>query len=194
MLLQTVEDHEALETDPYLKVSVVIPARGRPELLRRCLRILQAQEICAGSFEILVCDHEPSDRTLEIVESLMRKRPGGPLLRYLVPRSGHGVMAARDWGWKHARAPIIAFTDDDIVPASDWLERGLQALSDGVHAVSGQIMVQLSTRAGSRAQYPPSLSRIGFTAANCFVRREALEIIGGFEQGGRAGWHDDSSL
>ena len=46
----------------------------------------------------------------------------------------------RNRGWRRARAPIVAFTDDDTVPARDWLERGLEALEDHVDAASGRIV------------------------------------------------------
>ncbi|HXE17968.1 MAG TPA: glycosyltransferase, partial [Castellaniella sp.] len=76
------------------QVSVVIPTRRRPALLRRCLEALQAQQIPAESVEILVCDDGPDAATLEVVESLAQRCPDGPVLRYLVPGGEHGPAAA----------------------------------------------------------------------------------------------------
>ena len=176
------------------QVSVVIPTRRRPALLRRCLEALQAQQIPAESVEILVCDDGPDAATLEVVESLAQRRPDGPVLRYLVPGGEHGPAAARNRGWRQARAPVVAFTDDDTVPASDWLVRGLQAMLPGVSAVSGRIIMPLPPRPNDYERDASGLAAAEFATANCFVRREALEKVNGFDPRFSIAWREDSDL
>ena len=91
-------------------VSVVVPTCGWPDLLRRCVAALEAQTLPAHAVEIIVVD-----------DTLTRRGPA----------------AARNISWRRARAPIVAFTDDDAVPAADWLERGLAAFQADVDAVAG---------------------------------------------------------
>src|SRR5690349_10446198 len=104
-----------------LAISVVVPTRAREQLLARCLTSLLAQDIGAGRFEILVVDDAPSAATRATVMDCAQGAPHGPALRYLPNRGRHGPAAARNRGWRAARAPIVAFTDDDTVPAPDWL-------------------------------------------------------------------------
>src|SRR5205823_6410185 len=54
-----------------------------------------------------------------------------PAVRY-VPVAGraHGPAAARNRGWRAASGEVVAFTDDDCVPAPGWLRAGLEAFCD----------------------------------------------------------------
>src|SRR3954453_18710822 len=48
-------------------------------------------------------------------------------LRVIRPDPGGGPAAARNEGWRAARAPLVAFTDDDCQARPGWLEAGLRA-------------------------------------------------------------------
>ena len=135
-------------------VSVVVPACGRPELLRRCIAELDAQTLPAAQYEIIVVDDTASRR---------------------------GPAAARNIGWRHASAPIVAFTDDDTAPEPRWLEEGLRAMPPGVDAIAGRMVEQ-------------GLERAEFVTANCFVRKNVLERLGGFDESFRLAWREDSDL
>ena len=98
-------------------VSVVIPTFGRPESLTRCLEALAAQTLAHGAFEVIVCDDgspSPAAPTVEPFADRMTVR--------VVRRRRAGPAAARNEGARYARAPLIAFTDDDCVPTPLWLE------------------------------------------------------------------------
>src|SRR6185503_8244000 len=95
-------------------VSVVVPTCGRPELLSRCLAALKRQSLAREQYEIVV------------IEDRARKGPA----------------AARNRGWRRARASVIAFTDDDCVPDADWLSSGLNALG-AADAVTGRIVMRI---------------------------------------------------
>ena len=150
-----------------LLVSVVVPTCGRAQLLLRCLEALEAQSLPRSAYEIIVVD-----------DSLTRSGPA----------------AARNRGWRRARAPIVAFTDDDTVPEREWLERGLEAMREGPEAVSGRIVMPIPEVPTDYERDAQGLERSEFVTANCFVRKRVLERLGGFDEGFRLAWREDSDL
>jgi len=112
-------------------VSVVIPTRDRPELLRRTLDSVLACDYPADRLEVLVADNVPSDDgTRSLVDELAR---GDERLSYLLaPRPGSGP--ARNDGVARARGEIVAFVDDDAVADRHWLAE-LVAGFDAAHCV-----------------------------------------------------------
>ena len=148
-------------------VSVVVPTCGRADLLARCIEALEGQSLPRARYEIIVAD-----------DSRLRSGPA----------------AARNRGWRTACAPIVAFTDDDTVPARDWLERGLEAMKDHVDAASGRIVMPRPELPTDYERDAQGLERSEFVTANCFVRRRVLERLGGFDEGFRMAWREDSDL
>ena len=100
-------------------VSVVVPTRGRPGALKRCLESLARQDYPIDAFEIVVIDDgSPQPVTLPELGSgvsftLHRQAQGGPA-------------AARNHGLEHARGEYVAFIDDDCEASPDWLRRAGQ--------------------------------------------------------------------
>ncbi|MGI4813025.1 MAG: glycosyltransferase family 2 protein [Janthinobacterium lividum] len=111
-------------------ISVVVPTYRRPMMLDRCLDALLAQRLSPNDFEIIVCDDGPDEGTRETVERHAAERAfSGPVIRYLPITATQGPAGARNAGWRGARADIVAFTDDDTLPARDWLAAGLTAMA-----------------------------------------------------------------
>src|SRR5687767_2040034 len=107
-------DQPASATVP--TVSVVIPTFSRPESLARCLAALEAQTLPRRAFEVIVCDDgspSPAASTVKPFADRMTVR--------VVRRPSAGPAAARNEAARHARAAILAFTDDDCVPSPLWL-------------------------------------------------------------------------
>jgi glycosyltransferase involved in cell wall biosynthesis len=176
-------------------VSVVVPTHARVALLERCLRALLAQTLDAAAYEILVVDDADDEPTRRLVTRLAgRAGPQGPVVRYLVNDRASGPAASRNLGWREARAPVVAFTDDDCVPDPGWLRGGVAAFGDGVAAVSGQIAVPLREPPTDYERNTAQLSAATFATANCFCRRDALESTGGFDERYEAAWREDSDL
>jgi GT2 family glycosyltransferase len=180
----------------HLRASVVVPTRARDELLDRCLRALLAQELDPAAYEIIVADDGVCDRTCRLVARYARQAGAtGPHLRYLAVTGAHGPAAARNRGWRAARAHIIAFTDDDCVPAPDWLCAGLAALCDtSVAGASGALVMPLPPTPTDYELNAARLAEGQFVTANCFYRRAALEMVGGFDERFTAAWREDSDL
>ncbi len=104
--------------------SVIIPTRNRSGLLRRCLEALANQTARPGTFDVMVVDNGSSDDTMMTLEAARRAYPQLQLHWTHELRQGPG--AARNRGLMHARGEIILFTDDDCIPARNWVEVMLQ--------------------------------------------------------------------
>jgi glycosyltransferase involved in cell wall biosynthesis len=174
------------------RVSVVVPTWRRPQLLARCLEALLRQTLPAGDYEIIVADDGVDESTLETVTAA--NRDGGPRVVYVPVLGSHGPAAARNCGWSSARAPVVAFTDDDTIPCSRWLEEGLAALRPGMAAVAGRIRMAIGPRPRDYEKDAAGLAQAEFATANCFVDRAALTAIGGFDERFRLAWREDSDL
>ena len=180
-----------------LQVSVVVPTFKRPALLHRCLSALTVQTLDPSLYEIIVVDDGPSEQTRRVVESWIERVVAWLRLRYIPigDRHVHGPAAARNAGWRAAHGELIAFTDDDCIPASDWLTAGCALLEDKtVSAACGQIVVPLPTYPTDHEKTTSGLEMAEFATANAFCKREALLAVGGFDERFTKAWREDSDL
>lgn len=97
-------------------IDVVIPTYRRPELLTRCLAALHSQQHPAARLIVVV---RPDDRSGRRVAC---EAAAGDRVQ-VVEVQAQGVIAAMTAGVAVSSAPVIAFTDDDASPRSDWLFR-----------------------------------------------------------------------
>jgi GT2 family glycosyltransferase len=175
-----------------MHVSIVVPTYRRPDLLSRCLAALCRQEFAQGEYEIIVADDAADEATKRLVESLT---DGRQRIHYVAVAGRHGPAAARNVGWQKALGDIIAFTDDDCIPDSAWLARGIAPFADSsVIAVTGQTIVPLPPEPTDHERNTAGLETSEFITANCFVRRSALASVGGFDERFTAAWREDSDL
>jgi glycosyltransferase involved in cell wall biosynthesis len=94
--------------------TVVLCTTGQSRNLARAIKSVLAQNY--QSLELLVVDNRPaSGRTRETVQQFH-----DPRLRYVVEPTA-GLSIARNTGIRHARGTVIAFTDDDCIADSDWI-------------------------------------------------------------------------
>ncbi|MDB5817450.1 MAG: glycosyl transferase family 2 [Rhizobacter sp.] len=182
------------------RLSVVMPTYKRPDLLTRCLDKLVDQSLPGAAYEIIVVDDGQTDDSRAVVEAFAARTNGQPLIRYLRPLGTRGPAAARNRGWREARAPLVAFTDDDTEPDRDWLleaERAMETPAVGRlqrMAVSGRVVVPTSDRPTDHERMTKGLEDAEFVTANAIVRRCALEAVGGFDERFKRAWREDSDL
>jgi glycosyltransferase involved in cell wall biosynthesis len=120
-------------------ISVVLSTCNRRESLARALGCLLAQHD-APPHEIIVVDNRSTDGTRELVASLAHAADEGRLVYAYEPRQG--LSYARNAGIARARAPLIAFTDDDVLADPDWMaaiERAFARHLD-VQYVGGRVL------------------------------------------------------
>lgn len=178
-----------------IAASIVVPTRGRPQLLNRCIASLVLQRFDPARFEIIIVDDGPDDDTREVVTGwASHTEEQGPQITYIPSMGPHGPAAARNHGWRAARGAIIAFTDDDTIARSDWLKNGVHAFDDGVDTVCGRIVMPLSHTPTDYELDAKNLEAAEFVTANCFCRKQVLEDLGGFDERFRFAWREDSDL
>ncbi len=177
------------------RVSIVVPTYKRPDLLARCLEALLAQDLAPADYEVIIVDDADCIETRDMVQRRAKQaRSRGHTVRYLPAKFTQGPAAARNIGVRAARSEVIAFTDDDCIPCTGWLKAGLAALKDGVAGVAGRISVPLE---GAPTDYENNASHLAhseFVTANCFYRRDALLLVGGFDERFTMAWREDSDL
>jgi glucosyl-dolichyl phosphate glucuronosyltransferase len=135
-------DHRVEGARPY-DVSVVVPTHNREALLARTLDPLVEQRVDGICYEILVVDNNSTDRTRAVVEN---HASTWPEIRYFF-EARPGVSHARNTGIAAARAPIVAFIDDDVEADPGWvasIKRTLDAHPE-VDCVGGKIEARWST-------------------------------------------------
>jgi GT2 family glycosyltransferase len=178
-----------------LRISVVVPTWRRPDLLRRCLDALCTQDLPGHAFEVIVCDDGPTADTHRLVDAVARRQQtAGPAIHYVPVTATQGPAGARNQGWQRARADIVAFTDDDTMPAPGWLRQGLAAMDPCLGAVSGKVIMPLPDPPTDYALNESGLTTAEFVTANCIVRRDALRAVGGFDERFTMAWREDSDL
>ena len=121
-------------------VTVSICTYNRCSLLPQALDSVLSQAMDdAPRYEVIVVDNNSTDDTKRLVHSYIAK--GHANLRYVF-ESRQGLSYAREAAIAHARAPIIAFTDDDVCVAPDWVS-SIKRAFDGhpeVYWVGGRVL------------------------------------------------------
>ncbi|HVE78777.1 MAG TPA: glycosyltransferase [Gemmatimonadaceae bacterium] len=179
---------------PVPPLTVVVCTHERPQDLERCLAALARQTV--RGLEVVVVDNAPrTGRTRAAAEAANVCYVVEPL---------PGLNRARNLGLRVARAPYVAYTDDDAIPDSDWAAVLLAVLAEPeIGGVAGNMEpAELETEAqrlferylggeaGRRrrlerrrfaAPFPPaSAGQVG-AGANMAFPRAALCAVGGFD-------------
>jgi glycosyltransferase involved in cell wall biosynthesis len=189
---------------PY--ASIVIATRNRRHLLAETLQALAAQQWPRDRIEILIADNGSTDETPAVVASAAALA-GAPRTRYLYvgePGKSHAVNRALDLVLESLPPShrtddhIIAFTDDDVRPAPDWIARIVEAIADtGADFVAGRVFPLWETEppawmspalygvlaipdgGDARVRIESGSSRIVPIGANTAVRASVVAAIGG---------------
>jgi glycosyltransferase involved in cell wall biosynthesis len=175
-----------------LDLSIVIPTRDRSASLRTAVESLIAQDFNPDRFEILIVDNGSTAQDQAAAAALARAEH--PVVRVL-SENAPGASNARNAGWRAARAPIVVFVDDDCVAARDFLASAARAMSSGVEAAGGRVLVRLPFERPawltdalflylSHVDWPEDPAPLPATrwlaSCNLAVRRDVLARHGGF--------------
>jgi GT2 family glycosyltransferase len=168
-------------------ISVVVPSHDRPLRLRWLLNALEEQTLPAERWEVIVGHDSAGEET----EELLRTHPlrQKVMLRSVRLEPGSAPPGRnRNAAWRVARAPVIAFTDDDCNPPPQWLERALVAArrhpgaivqgATGADTVEG-IIGNHAPHVHTQLIWPP---RPWAESCNIIYPRAVLETTGGFPE------------
>ena len=129
-------------------VSIVIATRNRQALLADTLHAVVGQHWPRDRFEVVVADNGSTDSTASVVVAAAAKSEGVAIRYLYVPEPGksHAVNGALDliltsasMARRQTHGHVIAFTDDDVQPAPDWIAHIVDAMNAGADFVAGRV-------------------------------------------------------
>jgi glycosyltransferase involved in cell wall biosynthesis len=163
--------------------SVVVPTRNRATKLRRLLSALDELESVVSEEVIVV-----ADRCIDGTNDVLRQWEEADhefTPKIIIEQTVDGPGRARNLGLLAAKGEVVAFTDDDCVPESEWLSHLAEKLDpDGeVVGVGGRILPlrnDLISRYNTfwRILEPPSSLDYLVSANCCYSRKEATDVEG----------------
>ena len=163
-------------------ITVVVPTHERPDRLRRLVAALEAQDLDRERWEAVIVDDASGDTTGAVLDELAANV--GFDLRAAHLAVNGGPAAARNEGARLARAPVVAFVDDDCVPDPGWVRAMAAAFARNPRLG----VVQGLTRRPDEPLGPWTLYREitwetpWFEGCNIAYRRDVLLETGGFDQ------------
>jgi glycosyltransferase involved in cell wall biosynthesis len=183
-----------------IRISAVIPTFNRAGYLRKVISSLVEQTLPQDQYEIIVVDNCSTDDTKQVVAEFSHVTN----LRYIF-EPVQGLSQARNTGWQQSRGEYVAFTDDDAIVATDWLEQILytfESVAPQAGCVGGRVepIWEVPRPVWLADEYielfavlektsPQVLTKKEFVVgANIAFRKNTLETVGGFLPGlGRIG-------
>jgi glycosyltransferase involved in cell wall biosynthesis len=182
-----------LKNNMEIRISVVIPTYNRPELLQRCLYSLITQNFAKDQYEVIVVSDGPDTTTERIV--LQQQAMSEASIAYHFLSKKGGPAAARNLGWQQAKGILIAFTDDDCIPDTNWLKEiwRYYKMQDEI-AYTGKVVVPIPKHPTDFELNTSRLETGEFVTANCVLTKQALIKLGGFDERFKAAWREDSDL
>lgn len=168
-------------------MSVVVPSHERPSRLRSLVDALEQQSLHPSQWEVVVVFDDAGHESAQMLAA--HPLATGGRLRSIRLDPGTGTSSRqRNVGWRAARGPSIAFTDDDCRPEATWLE----SLAEAATRHPGAI-VQGATRPDPlEAEMLGTAPRVrtiqvdppGPFAQTCNILypRDVLESAGGFDE------------
>lgn len=169
-------------------VSIIIPVFNDSERLKTCLSSLESQTYPKSLYKVIVVDNGSEDDIKGVVSQF-----GQALLTH---EDRPGSYAARNKGIALAKGDIVAFTDSDCIPASDWVDKGVVnlLLLPNCGLVAGKIELffkdpqnptAVELFESSMYNFPQKKfieeKRCGVTA-NLFTFKSVIEDVGCFDE------------
>ena len=165
-------------------ISVIIPTFHDWQRLSLCIKALDNQTYPKTSFEVIIVNNDPKDQTPENYYL--------PANFIITTESLSGSYAARNKGIRLAKGDILAFTDSDCIPNSDWLEAAVAFFRENPEydRIGGRVELFISSskptlaeayetvyafRQDTNAQYGVSVT------ANMITKRKVIDAIGPFD-------------
>lgn len=129
-----------------MRISVILPTKDRGPEIDLTLEALLAQDLPRPDYEVVIVDNASSQENARALQDWAARHPD--VLRY-VPEPEPGLNLARNAGIANARGDVLAFLDDDAIPAPHWLTELLRAFDahPAAFAVGGRIVSKFTSAA-----------------------------------------------
>jgi GT2 family glycosyltransferase len=173
-----------------VNITVAIPTLNRPAELTRCLEALFQGTVLPA--EVLIVD-QGEYHVVEPVIKRVRSQYSIPISHCSQPPQG--LSAARNIASSQAKCPVIAFTDDDCVPASNWLAQidQIMVAFPNIDGVTGSILpleqessglfpVSIRTGQKSKTFQRRTLPWHVGSGGNFAIKRKWLHQIEGYDE------------
>jgi len=172
--------------------SIIIPTCNRNEMLGQCLeKVLASRQTISGVvYEVIVTD----DSKGEGAEKYCKQQ--FPFVRY-TRGPGKGPAANRNKGARLAAGQWLVFTDDDCLPAPEWLNSYFNAINDFPDSLAFEGCIEPDNPALLEepfTQCPQNMKGGYFWSANIMVSRILFQQVGGFDESYPAPAHEDQQL
>jgi GT2 family glycosyltransferase len=170
-------------------VTAAVASFERPEGVMRCVNSILAGNVLPS--QLVIVDQSRDDRIGRI---LAATRSGLVSLAY-IHQSPRGLSASRNAALRQATSPVVAFTDDDCVPADNWIAvaEGLLTLAEPIAALCGRVLplgedlpgtfaVSLRENTDRREFSGRAVPWDVGTGGNFIAKRDWLIRVGGFDE------------
>ena len=177
--------------------SIIVPVYNNTQGLHALLRALERQTYPRSCYEVIVVNNNPEDDLAAICDEFSSVQ--------VVTEQKEGSYHARNTGIRASEGEILAFTDSDCIPDSDWLLNGVCALCEiqGAGMIAGHIDVTYQDPmqptacelydniCSFRQQEFLEQGKFGVTA-NLFTSKTVMRVVGTFnpqlKSGGDCEW------
>jgi glycosyltransferase involved in cell wall biosynthesis len=185
-----------------MDVTVLICTYNRQRLLGSTLDSLAAMRVPAGiRWDVLVVDNNSTDGTRAEVE---RRVPGFPVPLCCLFERRQGKAHALNTGIAASTAAVVAFTDDDVCVAPDWLGQAVRPLIErsDIDYTGGPVLPAWQVPpprwiSGNPGVFRGPIALLDYgtetfifeerrriaMGVNMAVRRELIDRVGGFHPG-----------
>lgn len=174
--------------NPMPDVSILIACPNHASCLDECIEKIISQD-WGGELEVIILPDEAFDKPSEYPDFVR-----------IVPTGKIRPAEKRNIGINEASHELLAFIDDDAAPLDGWLEHAVPYFSDetvvGVggpaltpatdsfwSAAGGRVYANIFVSGGYRRRYIPTrvCDDDDLPSCNLFVRKSAVEAIGGYD-------------
>jgi len=168
--------------------SIIIPTYNRQSQLTTCLQSITRLDYPRKCFEVIVVN-DGGDKTLEAIVDQFHNQ----INLSLITQPHAGPAAARNIGATKAKGELLAFTDDDCIPAPDWLQvlasyftersdcivggRTINLLTNNIYSTMSQLILDVVYR---HYNSNPNQSRF-FATNNMALPSDLFFVMSGFD-------------